>query len=294
MTLLDRLPLALVVSAVALATDALVTQRDGFGVSLCREKSAGEARATRIVRIGLAVASASVLLVMLSGAAKMRRPDRAFATTFLAALLLPWMVQVAASVLRRRAATDGVPGPRLIDVSQPPTLRSLLCGPLQLLLTSVLVTTVLFFRWLLPFLPSVARVHWSHDAATYASPTRLWWALAPVAFYWVTTLAVAAAAAHVDSAARVAMTSGALALDRQRRAQVVRLVETLFVGLGVLSLVIWVVAAVAMVPGASPRLAMRGAMGIGLLALLLTLVTLAVQGPALLAIARAIRQEQRA
>ena len=296
----SRLPLLLVAFAIALASDALIQARDGFGLTSPKateadasQGSTGEPDAVRVYR------SINLILFLLFGAfiGTRHRPDAAFAATALWALLGPGLVQVGAAIRARRFADPAIPGPRLLDPAVPPTLGTLLSGPLQLLHASVVVVVCLFFRWTLPHLPSVAPLLRSADGNVYTSPTGLWWSLALIAFNTAMLLFAAfaargpAAEAPEDEALPAETRQRLRVLDVQRRALSVRLVETLLVGLNLVALAMWVAAILALLPGQSPGVAPRGAMVAGGLAGATLLLSVGLYLPP---IVRARRAQQAA
>ncbi len=278
----------------AVACDVNLTAGDGFGLDAPRKPSAEERKSLSQFR-GLNGALAILWLIAIG---TRRRPDFAFGATLLWAVAGPAMVQAGAAIRARRYRDEAIPGPRYLDPHQPPTVAALLNWPLQLVHASTLAVVCLFFRWTLPHMPSVAPLHWTGDGNAYASPTRLWWSLALIAFNLAMILFSAWAAsgptfekddedAPEDPEERARLS----ALDVQRRALSVRLVETLLLGLNLVAMAMWVAAILSLLPGASAGLAPTGAMGAAGLAALVLITSLALYVPPLVRVRRATREE---
>jgi len=285
MSFIDRLPLLLLAFGVAVACDACVGARDGFGLSLDGEPSEADRKSVAQFRVMNAV----LAMVWLVAIGTRRRADLAFGATLLWALVGPALVMAGAAIRARRHRDPAIPGPRYLDPHVPPTVGALLSWPLQLLHASALCVVCLFFRWTLPHMPSVAPIHWAGDGNAYASPTELWWSLALVAFNLAMILFSAWAAsgptfsdddenAPSDPEER-AMAS---AIDIQRRAVSVRLVETLLVGLNLVAMAMWVGAALALLPGVAPGLAPTSAIVASALAATVLLASLLLYLPPIL------------
>jgi hypothetical protein len=286
MALADRAPLALVIFAIALGCDALLTARDGFGIALPGGASEREERNVSLVRAGIWLGTVGFALFVLTRG----RPDFAFGATAAFALLAPLTVQAGASFRGRRHADPAEPGPRLSDPAEPLTTGGVLSWPLQLLQASALVVVCLFFRWTLPHLPSVAPLHWGGDGNVYTSPTRLWWSLAIVAF---NAGMILFAAFSVRGSPTEAETAEERILATQRRSLSVRLVETLLVGLDLVAMAMWVAAILALVPGQARGVAPAGAIVSSSMAAGVLVLALVLYLPPLFRIRRALRRSAR-
>ena len=285
MTFSDRLPLLLVSVAIVLACDSVLCARDGFGLDALEPPDAESRRGVRTFRIlnGLVGIAAIAFLVARS------HPGWAFAATAFHALVAPGLVLVGSAIRARRQADPALPGPRWVETRFPLTTGGVIGWPLQLLHLALIVVVVLFFRWTLRFMPSVAPVHWSAEGRVFTSPTRLWWSLGIVALNTTMLLFTAWAARGPGVAPEgAAEPEHAKALDVQRRVLSVRLVEALMVGLNGVALVMWVAAVVAMLPGQSGRLVAQGAVVAAALAVLVLVVSIGLYMPAIVRARRAI------
>lgn len=289
MSFADRLPLLLLAFGVAMACDALLTAGDGFGLSAVRKPTAEDRKGVAQFR----VLNGVLAILWLIAIGTRRRPDLAFGATLLWAIAGPAMVQAGAAVRARRDRDEAIPGPRYLNPHEPPSAAALLAWPLQILHASTLAVVCLFFRWTLPHMPSVAPLHWTGDGNAFASPTKLWWSLALIAFNLALIFFAAWAAsgptfakgdddAPEDPAERARQS----ALDVQRRALSVRLVETLLIGLNLVAMAMWVAAILSLLPGAGASLAPTGAIIASSLAATALLVSLALYLPPILALRR--------
>ena len=280
LSFVDRLPLLLLAFGVAVACDASLTARDGFGLSARGEPSEADRKSVAQFRVMNGVLAMLWLLAI----GTRRRPDLAFGATLIWALLGPAMVMAGAAIRARRHRDPAIPGPRYVDPHVPPTVGTLISWPLQLLHASALAVVCLFFRWTLPHLPSVAPIHWSSDGHAYASPTRLWWSLALIGFNLAlvlfSTWATAGPAPNDDDGE--AERDAARAIDVQRRTISVRLVETLLIGLNLVAMAMWVAAILALLPGASSGLAPTSAIVASALPATVLLTTLTLHLPPIL------------
>lgn len=289
----DRLPLLLLTFAVAVACDITLTAGDGFGLDAPRKPNADERKGLTQFR----VLNGVLAILWLIAIGTQRRPDFAFGATLLWAIAGPAMVQAGASIRARRYRDESIPGPRYLDPHQPPTVVTLLGWPLQLLHASTLAVVCLFFRWTLPHMPSVAPLHWTSDGNAFASPTKLWWSLALIAFNLAMILFSAWAAAgptyaedDEDAPTDAEERARASAIDVQRRALSVRLVETLLLGLNLVAMTMWVAAILSLLPGAHSGLAPTGAIGAAVLAGLVLVTSLALYLPPILRLRRAAKE----
>ncbi len=283
MGFIDRLPLLLLAFGVAVACDASISARDGFGVPL-DEPSERDRKSVAQFR----VINGVLAMLWLVAIGTRRRPDLAFGATLLWSIVGPAMVMAGAAIRSRRHRDPAIPGPRYLDPHVPATVGSLISWPLQLLHASTLAVVCLFFRWTLPHLPSVAPVHWAADGHGYASPTKLWWALALIAFNLTMILFSTWAASgpaftsdedgpkDPDERRRVA------AIDTQRRVVSVRLVETLLIGFNLIAMAMWVAAILRLLPGADSSLAPTGAIVASALTGTVLIATLALHLPPIL------------
>jgi len=296
MTFADRLPLLLLAFGVAVACDALLTAGDGFNLDAPRKPSAEEQKGVAQFRVLNGVLAVLWLLAI----GTRRRPDFAFGATLLWAIAGPAMVQAGAAIRARRYRDEAIPGPRYLNPHQPPTVAALLGWPLQILHASTLAVVCLFFRWTLPHMPSVAPLHWTGDGNAFASPTKLWWSLSLVAFNLAMILFSAWAASGPtyaedddDAPSAPEERARASALDTQRRALSVRLVETLLLGLNLVAMAMWVVAILRLLPGADADLAPTGAIAAAALAALVLLTSLALYLPPILRLRRKTQARDR-
>lgn len=285
MSFADRLPLLLLTFGVAVACDITLTAGDGFGLDAPRKPSAEERKGLAQLR----VLNGVLAIVWLIAIGSRRRPDIAFGATLLWAIAGPAMVQAGAAIRARRYRDEAIPGPRYLDPHQPPTVVTLLGWPLQLLHASTLAVVCLFFRWTLPHMPSVAPLHWTSEGNAYVSPTRLWWSLSLIAFNLAMILFSAWAAAgptfaddDEDAPDDPEERARASALDVQRRAISLRLVETLLIGLNLVAMAMWVAAILSLLPGAHSDLAPTGAIGAATLAALVLVTSLTLYLPPIL------------
>ncbi|MBO6934725.1 MAG: hypothetical protein JJ863_07115 [Deltaproteobacteria bacterium] len=283
MGFVDRLPLLLLAFGVAVACDASLTARDGFGVAL-DDPSERDRKSVRQFRVMNAVAA----ILWLVAIGTRRRADLAFGATLLWAIIGPAMVMAGAAIRARRHRDPAIPGPRYLDPHAPAPMSALISWPLQLLHASTLAVVCIFFRWTLPYLPSVAPVHWAAEGPGYTSPTKLWWALALIAFNLSMILFSAWAASGPaftsddDGPEDPEERREAGAIETQRRVISVRLVETLLIGFNLIAMAMWVTAILRLLPGADASLAPTGAIVAAALTGTVLLATLSLHLPALL------------
>lgn len=264
MTPLVRLPLALAVIALALMVDFVATvggRTRLFGIPLGRERDEREERFQRSARVlhgVLAVTSLGLL-------AFHPWPGGTFGALLGYVSASSMFLAAAQHRARKRLGDADVPGPRVVHLHGRVRLGELLSAPLQLFNAGVVIAGVLFFRWLTPYLPSVARLHWQELGGDgFGEPRRLWWSLAIIAFNTTVMLFVAWGISREPWARSGDERDALHRLIVQRRALLVRLTEVIMVGLDVAAVIAWIGAALALVPGQRPGIAGQAAMGAAL------------------------------
>lgn len=234
-----------------------------FGILLGRERDAREERFLRSARALHGVLAVTSLLAV----AFHPEPGGTFGALLGYVAASTMFLAAAQHRARKRLGEADVPGPSVVHLHGRVRLADLLSAPLQLLNVGMVLASALFFRWLSPHLPSVARLHWQElgGGDGFGEPRRLWWSLAIIAFNTTVMLFVAWGISREPWARSADERDELHQLIVQRRALLVRLTEVILVGLDVAAVIAWIGAALALVPGQRPGIAGQAAVTAALL-----------------------------
>ncbi len=286
MTLLVRAPFLLMIVALTLLADHIAAggERRLHTIPLDAAKQGDARRSTRFVRPAIWLTA----LIALGMAFTHRWPGVVMAAALLHLLNIAVLLHLGARITARSARPPaahklGIPLTVSHHDPQAGFLR-LLSPVLQLLHWGVIAIGALIFHWLLPHLPSVARIGQSAVAGAegtglFHSPTKLWWSLMIPAFNVAILLLVAwgvaqeswpsaestatgdtpnpANEAEEEATLSVETTTSVdsqtflspQALLAYRRAVLARFVEVLLTGMSVAAVVMWIGASFGLAAG---------------------------------------------
>lgn len=264
MTHMQRAPLLLVIFAVALVADHLASSSEER--VLCIDRAYVTREKVAFVRPLLWLLTLASLLV----AAFHPWPIGLFSAPLLHAGLSAAVLHIASRVVVRGRETPArIPATIFPHPEGVHFLRQL-SPPVQLFHVALIVIAGLAFRWLLPHLPSVARV----VGGEMISPTKLWWGLSVPVLNVALLLFVVwginrerwRVAENEDDASLPSEHANVGEADQSlldyRRALLCRFVEILLVSINVGALVVWLGAAVGIAEGVREGLSSVTAMGV--------------------------------
>jgi len=255
MTLVARLALVVSIASVALVIHwvARVSHpRRLFFIHLGRELSdADRARSRRLVWVNALVSLLASALVFVA------EPSGKLVLAASLAPLLPtaWMLGEMVGLVRS-LPVERVPGRFTVPLGEQPSATSYVSAPLQVANLVLLVATAAAFLWLLSHMPDRVPLHFDlrGHANRYGSPTGLWGLGFIQVFDTLLMWGVAWGMSRERWALPPEHAERYAALQRERRALMVRLIEWLIIGTNLSISIMWLAIAVAVRAARMPGL----------------------------------------
>jgi uncharacterized membrane protein len=179
------------------------------------------------------------------------------AVFWLVVVVLPWvpivhllveMVAVARSVQK---AEGRAPGRYAVPLGETPTLTSYVSAPLAVAQVVVILLAVTVFLWVLPQLPDRVPMHWDMNGNVnrWGRPTEMWFFLGMLLFNLAIVWMVAWSVSKERWALPPERAEEYAALQRRRRATMVRFIEWMMFCINVSMAVMWVFMSLGQMPG---------------------------------------------